>query len=82
MTQRREGAQPATAAAIVEQRAMEAEAGGGQLRRPNSQAFSSSGRGAMTQCRGAPPAAWYVNCEDCGGCRRRGGDREGRGSGC
>ena len=27
------------------------EAGGGQLRRPNSQAISSSGRGATTQCR-------------------------------
>jgi hypothetical protein len=59
----------------------------------NSQAFSSSGRGAMTQCGGArslqqqlqnQPVAWCVDCEDCGSRERRerrehrDGDREGR----
>lgn len=33
------------------------EAGGGQLHRPNSQAFSSSEQGTVTQCGDAQPAA-------------------------
>jgi hypothetical protein len=47
------GARPTTAR---DRGREQTEAGGGQLRRVNSQAFSSSGRGAMTQYRGARPA--------------------------